>query len=334
MEVDSNKEIVNNIIEKITDNKYLVIGLIVLVSLYSSEYVNYISINFIDFFDNPIVKFVIFALISALSFVSPAIAIILTIAILVTFQVISSIKIKREIDIELNVEKFNTNYGSNEISGFNPRDSGYYSNPILKLDQLSPTTSNLNLNFETPDQIYNNMIKNGRQLLDDSYQMNKDLKKRWDSREKKIANATELEGQVNVQSGINRLQKANLGEYNMPIYSDKNVKKYIKFDSNSSYDKYKVFANNPEIMSSLQKMKNYYEQLQDKSLTPEEFNNILIDYYEAKLNLLETIFKYKKDSMSKEKVDKAESALKEVGQSKKLGSKWLNSLDTITEILF
>lgn len=323
--MEDNTNFVNNLIKKINDNKYVVISLIVLLSLYSSKYVNELSDNLIDIFDSPIFKFVIFAIISYISFQSPAIGIILTIAMLVTLQVISNIKIKKEMNYEFKIEKFQ------DVSGFNPRESGYYPNPITTLNQLSPTASNLNLNFETPDQLYNSMISQGKELIDDSYQINQDLKKRWDWREKYIADTTELKGLVKVQSGINRLQRANQGEYNMPNYSDNKIVKYIKFDSD---DKYKIFANNPEIMSLFDTMKDNYEELQKSGLSPEKFNSLLINFYKSKLNLLETVYKYKKDLMEKNQSEKAESTIKEIKQNKKSGKSWIDKLDVLSEILF
>lgn len=332
---DSNN-FLNIIIKKIVDNKLLIF--ILILSIYSSKYVYYLPDNYINFFDNTIVKFVIFGIISFISMNNPGIGIILTIAILVTFQVISNIKIKKEIDLELNIEKF----ALDNVNGFTPNDQDYYYNPILKLDQLDPVTSNLDLNFETPNQLYNNMIISGRELLDYSNQMNSDLEKRWDIREKNISDMTQKEGLVQVQSGINRLQSADLGEYNMPIYSDKNVKKYIQFDSNS-YDKYLIYSKNNEIMESFNKMIIYYDKLQTNILNPEEFNELLINFYEAKLNLLETIFKYKKNSMNNEQIDKVNINIKDAKEETNLNKtqkknnhcckKIIGHLEILSEIL-
>ena len=302
--MSDNPNLFNIIIKKFFDNKMLIF--ILILSIYSSKYVYYLPDNYINFFDNTIVKFVIFGIISYISMNNASIGVILTIAILVTFQVISNIKIKKEINLELKIEKF----ALDNVNGFTPNDQDYYYNPILKLDQLDPVTSNLNLDLETPNQLYNNMIKDGRQLLDYSIQMNKDLEKRFDTREKNISDITQKEGLVQVQSGINRLQSADLGEYNMPNYSDKNVKKYIQFDSNA-YDKYLIYSNNDEIMDSFNKMINYYNKLQVNMLNPEEFNELLISFYEAKLNLLETIFKYKKNAMNNDQIDKVNINIKE-----------------------
>lgn len=57
------------------------------------------------------------------------------------------------------------------------------------------------------------MIKEGKSMLNNSYDLEQDLIKRYDSREQQIVFETKRNGIELVDSGINRLQNADQGEY-------------------------------------------------------------------------------------------------------------------------
>lgn len=96
--------IIGSSLSTIKENKYILVGLIIVLALYSSKWVTNLSDNFLDIFDSPVVKFMIFIIISYVSVNSPGIGIIITIAVLVTLQVSSNIKIRREINSDLHLE--------------------------------------------------------------------------------------------------------------------------------------------------------------------------------------------------------------------------------------
>ena len=104
METTNKNDIISNSLSIIKENKYILMGLIITLSLYSSQWVTNLPENFLDIFDNPIVKFIIFIIISYVSIDSPAIGIIINIAVLVTLQVSSNIKIRKEINSDLQIK--------------------------------------------------------------------------------------------------------------------------------------------------------------------------------------------------------------------------------------
>ena len=154
----------NNILAKINENKIIFGGLIIILLIN----ISYLSDNLINIFDIPIVKLLIFAIILYISINNLTIGIIVTILILVTLQVISNIKIMNEMNSELKLENFKSINGFNELDGFYQTDNNK-SNPFLKINQLDPISNNLNLNLETPEQFYKNMINDGKNLLINTY---------------------------------------------------------------------------------------------------------------------------------------------------------------------
>ena len=100
----NNKNIPSSSLSIIKENKYIMVGLVIVFALYSSKWVTNLPENFLDIFDSPLIKFMIFIIISYVSVNSPGIGIIITIAVLVTLQVSSNIKIRREINSDLHLE--------------------------------------------------------------------------------------------------------------------------------------------------------------------------------------------------------------------------------------
>ena len=316
------EEIYNNLLKKVNENKHIIIGLVILLVFYIS-YLSYLSDDLINIFNHPIIKLIIFGLIFYISIDNLVVGIILTIIILVSVQVISNVKIKNEINSELKLENFYS------VNGFDQTDN-YKSNPLLKLNQLSTITNNLNLEYETPEQFYKNMINDGKNLLNNTYGMQKDLKKRYDSREDEIIKSSNHHANMLIQSGINRLQQANQGEYNMPSYSNNKLEKYIKY--NNIEDNY---LNNSEIIELFDKLKNNYKKLENPVLNQVQFEEQLNEYYENKLDLIEKIFEYKKDSLDKDKVNQINEILDDIKQNKKdKNNNWMESIDVLIKLLF
>ncbi len=84
----------------------------------------------------------------------------------------------------------------------------------------------------------------------------------------------------------------------LDILKNKNPDLYFKFENTISN-----YMNYPDLMLAYNKFKINYEKLQTLNLTQEQYYINLIDFYQSKLILLETIFKHKKSTMSKEKVE-------------------------------
>jgi hypothetical protein len=232
-----------------------------------------------DLFDNKIFKFVIFVIISFISNENPALAVLLIIYVLTVLQIITYNNLSKH-------EEFKH---INMKSGF----EDYLDNPLLTQDDLNPITSNLNLKVENPDQVFKNMIKKGRVLLNDSIEINDDLEKRPDSREKKICEITKRDGINLVESGLNRLQVSNQGEYN--LNKNNNNNKFVKYNN-----LLKNYMNDPQIMSAFNELKYNFNKLQSDTLSKnntDNFNEQLSNVYESEVQLLELIYKNKKDNI-------------------------------------
>jgi hypothetical protein len=236
-----------------------------------------------DLFNNTIFKFVIFIIISFISNENPAIAVMLTIFVLTTLQIVTYNNLSKH-------EQFKQS--GNIKSNF----EDYMSNPLLTQDKLNPITSNLNLKVENPDQIYKNMITKGRVLLNDSMEMNDDLDKRGDFREKQIYEVTKRDGINLIESGLNRLQVSDQGEYK--INKNINNNKFVKYDN-----LLKNYINDPQIMSAFNELKYSFNKLQSDTLSKNNTNNFneqLDNVYESEIQLLELIYKNKKNDISVE----------------------------------
>lgn len=233
-----------------------------------------------DLFDNKIFKFFIFVIISFISNENPALAVLLLIYVLTVLQVITYSNLSKHEEFKHTSMK--TNF------------EDYLNNPLLTQDNLNPITSNLNLKVENPDQVYKNMIKKGRVLLNDSIEINDDLEKRPDSREQQIYEITKRDGINLVESGLNRLQVSNQGEYNLNKNNNTN-NKFVKYNN-----LLKNYMNDPQIMSAFNELKYNFNKLQSDTLSKnntDNFNEQLSNVYESEIQLLELIYKNKKDNI-------------------------------------
>jgi hypothetical protein len=72
------------------------------------------------------------------------------------------------------------------------------------------------------------------------------------------------------------------------------------------------YLNKPDLMLAYNEFKINYEKLQILNLTQEQYYINLINFYQSKLYLLKLIFKYKKDTMDKEKVEQITKLINEI----------------------
>ena len=279
--------------KKLKNNKKSMIFIIFLLSLITVN-ISSITKGIYDLFNNQIFKLIVFGIISYIANDNPSIAIILTILVFTILQIVTY-----------------NNLVSNEefkhINNINFDFEDYLNKPLLTQDKLNPITSNLNLKLENPDEIYKNMIKKGRVLLDDSISINKDLVNRNDTREKQIVNVTTRDGLNLIESGLNRLQVSNQGEYNVNNASNN---KFIKYNN-----LVKNYVNDPQIMSAFNELKYSFNKLQSSTLKDEDVNNFdeqLLNIYENELQLLELIYKNKKDNISMENQNKVNVILNNI----------------------
>ena len=300
---------------KLKDDKLVMFIIIILLSLYASLWVNPLQQYTLNVFSNKYFRFVIFVLITYIASSNPALGVILAIAVLVTLQTITYTSISNK------AERFSP-------SGYD-NDNNYLTRPLLRQKELTKMGDALNLKLQTPNELYENMIKQGRVLLDDSMELRNDLKTRFDVREQQIANNTERDGNILVQSGINRLQPANNGEYNSWLdnsvaLSQMSEEDKLSVNQRSSYVKYDRFmqnySDNELVMTLFNLLKSKYNEITtNKSLTSEDFDTKLQEIYDTELDLLVAIAEVKTKTMKNvdaEKINKKIEYIKDLRANK------------------
>lgn len=303
MDMNSILKPLDNLLKSVDTNKNLLLLILILLGIYFTYISNFnIVENSTYLFDNEIFKFAVFMIITYVSSSSPAIGIALALIMFVSLQIITYSKLKKELDEDINdiISKSEDNGDKEKFSSMAPVDMTYLNdeylvNPLEKINQLAPPI-NFNLKPITPKELSYQMINKGKNLLNDSFDLEQDLVTRYDTREKQIAFETKRNGTELVDSGINRLQIANQGEYDKSSNSNK-FTKYLKL-MNKTNEKN---LSNPLIKASYNELIYNYELLTNKNLSPIEFELLLEKTYYSELDLLETIYKINKSSYSKEK---------------------------------
>jgi hypothetical protein len=315
---------------KLKEDKLVMFILVILLSLYASLWVESVQQYTLNVFSNKYVRFVIFVLMTYIAAGNPALGVILAIAVLVTLQTITYTSINNK------SEKFSpSNYDN---------DNNYLTKPLLKQKELTKMGDALNLKLQTPNELYENMIKQGRILLDDSMELKNDLKTRFDVREQQIANITERDGKVLVQSGINRLQPSNNGEYNSWLdnsvgLSQMSEEDKLSVNQRSSYIKYDRFmqnySDNELVMDLFNLLKSKYNEITtNKTLTSDDFDTKLQEIYDTELDLLVAIADTKTKNMKdtdSEKINKKIEYIKDLRANK--NQNFYNELNILSELL-
>lgn len=310
---------VDNLFTSVNENKGTLLLILVLLGIYITQFNEYIVQNTAYLFDNNLFRLIIFVIITYIGSSSPAIGISLAIIMLVSMQIITSMKLKRD----LQSEKF---------SQMNPVDMSYLNdeyltNPLEMQKDLSPPVG-LDLRLTTPTDYYMQMIKKGKVLLDDSYDLEQDLSKRFDIREQQIASITKRNGTELVDSGINRLQKADQGEYNLDELKKLKTNKFIKYSK-----LLENISNNPSIVASYNELLYNYNKLVSSQLDEKNFNLQLNKVYISELELLETIYKVKKNKICQEKQKIIETEFNKIKQLKAENKDWVNEMKSLTILI-
>lgn len=311
---------IDNVFTSVDKNKGLLLLLLVLIGLYLINWNELVVDHATNLFTNNLFRLIIFIFITYIASSSPAIGLGLAIVMLVSMQFITNLKLQKEINLDDKNEKF---------SQMNPTDTFYLKNefmenPLSTHNNLSPPV-NLDLSLITPTDYYNNMIKKGKILLDDSYHIEQDLNLRPDDRERQIAMITKRNGTELVESGVNRLQKANNGEYNFEI-KQKNNKfvKYCDFDNEHFTD--------PSIIASYNELVYNYDKLQ-KIKNKNNFNAQLNKTHQSEFDLLESIYRIKKNNMDQSKQKMIDESFEKIKQLKVENKNWHGELIKLSELL-
>jgi hypothetical protein len=89
------------------------------------------------------------------------------------------------------------------------------------------------------------------------------------------------------------------------------------------------YFTHPDLILAYNQFKINYKKLQILNLTQEQYYINLIDFYQSKLDLLKVIFKYKKHTMDKEKVEQITKLINEV---KGKEDNWIEKISKIFEL--
>ncbi len=308
----------DKLLKSVNENKNILVLILILLGIYYAYYSDDIAKQCISLFESETFRLVIFMVITYIASSSPAIGISLAIIMLASLQLITYIKLKKELDLDIDAiknesladaDKKKEKFGQIEPADMSYLNDEYLNNPLEKIDQLAPPI-NFNLKFTTPSELSNQMIKQGKMMLNDSLNLEQDLKTRYDSREQQIMNDTKKNGSDLVNSGLNRLQKANYGEYNKFKMTDStnSTNKFVKYSNLMKNDS----LSNSQINASYDELLYNYDLLTNKQMNEKEFNIQLKKVYIAEFNLLKNIYESKKSNYSNEKQQQINNAIKNI----------------------
>jgi hypothetical protein len=314
---------VDNLFISINENKGMLILIIILLGIYLIQFNEYIIENATYLFDNNLFRLIIFIIISYISGSSPALGISLAIIMLTSMQIITTLKFKKEIKQE-NFRQFNQ-HDNLDIQQYGPHEM-YLSEPLKMQKDLNPYVD-YDKKLITPTDYYMQMIKKGKVLLDNSYDLEQDLSKRYDIREDNISSITKKQGIELINSGLNRLQKSNNGEYNI-LNDDKQSAKFIKYSK-----LLENISNDPGILASYNELLYNYDKLITSQHDDKTFDILLNKVYLSDLDLLETIYKVKKNNLSDEKKLLIDNQFNKIKQTKFENSDLINELKLISSLL-
>jgi hypothetical protein len=298
----------NAYISEVNENKMLLLTLTTALAVYSGFFANTVAEYMPGIFENPFFQVAIFVIIIHIFPLSSALGVSLVIAIFVTLQAISEVKIKKSMD----------SFSPMDKSNMNDQHEVYLSSPVQGATASVPT---IDLKLTTLEDKYDSMIKTGKDLLEDSQNIKNDLKNRPDFREKRIADIVDIKGKRMIKSGINRLESSDDGLIN----KTNTQSKFIKYDKS-------LATNNHDILSKYDEFNTNFNKLQN-SLNNSEFEMQLDISRQNELELLELIYKNKKDSFSKKKQEQINQIINKIKHLHSKNKSWNNELKELSELL-
>ena len=231
---------------KAKDQSIIVMVSLFIIGLFLGNYYSY------KIFDSMYFKSLLFLFIAWTMTVNIFLSAIIAIIILIVYQIILKASINEGFVPSINGE------------------SEYLNKPLLRDDELEPLGDNINFNLITPKMNNENLIKEGKKLLEVSNDLENDLKTRYDTREKDIMDTTRIMGKRMIKSGINGLDESNNGEYYGDFLKEEKENPKIIYNNDMNTQ------NNSDYMSiakSNEMIKNEFEKLaNDKTLSREEFD--------------------------------------------------------------
>lgn len=348
----------DDLLKNINENKILLILVLILLGIVYIYNNNDVQDHTIFLFDNKIFKFTLFILITYISSSNPAIGIGLAIIMLVSLQMITYLKFNKEFNIDTNIKSKSENdldFDKEKFSQIEPADitylnEEYLTNPLTKINQLAPPI-NFNIEFTTPNDLYHQMINDGKTMLNDTYDLEKNLEKIYDSREQQIIYETKRNGTELVNSGLNRLQKGDHGEYNFNNnYQNNTQNKFIKYSnlmknipsnqsnqsnrSNRSNRSNNEAESNQLVNNSYNKLLYNYDLLVNTQLNQNDFDIQLEKVYILELELLQNIYKSNKNNYTVKKQKNIENIIKNIQNIQNLSKQDKKNIVLILEKLY
>ncbi len=312
----SNKttNVVNKIDKILNNNQNMIIctiliaGLIISYTLSKNEYKN------VWILENQIFKFVLFVIVTLVSSKNICVGVIFGLVILVILQIVSNLKLKEELDKELDKEIDKQNV-KEEFS----------------------CVQELDLTFVTPKQYYESIVSNGKQLVNLSLLLDKELKVTPNTEYEEISKRAKLDGVLMIFNGLNRLENADLGLYHTNYFSKDSV--LLDF-TNKFRGVLDLYNKHPDISYDYDKILDQVINLQIDSevnlkLNPDEYIEQIDNIYKDKFILLKKIYEYKKAQLDPEYKAKISDTIDQINTSKKENkrSKWIEKISFLADLL-
>ena len=320
----------NTINSIFNNNSQMIFIYITTILLYINFFTMDLSNDVVNLLSNNIVKLCIFLIIVFIVSQNIAIGILLGIGLLIILQLISTINIKKEISCDTFIPIDKT-------------ENIYLSQPLLQQAHLNSSVNNLNLTLENIDVKYENMIKKGKILLTDSIELKNDLKLRYDEREKQIADITERDGLIYIQSGNNRLYKSDNGYYNntkmfdnISYNTDNNDYDNNYYDNNFiKFDKLVNTYSNDEIINELlDDITKKYKLLESNpEINRYDFDDKINDIYATKYELIIAIYEIKKESIENDKKKYINDIINDIKNKKQNNINYYEQINILLQIL-
>ncbi len=185
----------------------------------------------------------------------------------------------------------------------NEKFTQYLNNPLKNKNDLEKINDSLNLTLITPNEKYNNMVNEGKKMVNKSYELKNDAIKNNDEKLKLIADNLLINGNTLIQSGLNQLNDSEfvnnkfVNNSNVVNNDVGNINNNNSNNSNNLFEyipyseKYNNYFKNDKIMS-------LYNKLNDETLkrntilfkNNDDFIKQINEINKTQIKLLEEIY--------------------------------------------
>jgi len=296
-------EIINKIVNDLGKNHKLKIITILVVAVFLTIYFNIYKNNVASLIEKDYIKLILFIMLTYTATENMVLAVILTILILVSFQLITE--------------------------HFSPMDRSHNfhaTKPHLAQSSLRKAGNTLNLKLEHPNVANRQKMNEGRLLLRDGLKLHKE--KHLTKRDKHIADHMIHKGNTYIHNGLGGSYYPYYDFYYDPYLM---VPQFIEFDKILD-----IYMNDDEIMNILDLISLKFDELtKNKDLSnSEDLENKIYDIYKLEFDLLKLIYDKKKNNLDKETNKLIENKIDIINNQIKNNDKKLkNNIDEISKLL-